>query len=375
VRVERHDPLKEEPMKREMVTRRTVEELARVKASPAVSIFVSTDRGRPGDPAAPRRLRALVDRARERVMESWPTNRSAELLDRLERVGADIDWEHPQDSVALFATSEEDHRFFLPVAVEDRVVVEQTFATRELLLSAQRSTRYRVLVLSDRRARLFEGWGTDLDEVIDGEFPVDVDAPMHTGAPHRDLPVHERADGAHRFVYRTVDRLLNARTAHDPLPIVVVAPERDLAYYDDVSAHERLIVARVPGNHTYAGAHAIGALVAPHVERALVERHNATVGAIDRAAGQHRVELGPEAIWDTAIAGRGELLVVEDGFRYPARVVDGRLVPPDGTHDRFVVDDAVDEMIEAVLLHGGDAVIVEPGQLGDYAPIALARRY
>jgi hypothetical protein len=358
-----------------MITRRTVEELARVHAAPAVSIFVSRDGNgsRNGKPA--NRLRALVDVARRRVVEAWGTNGTATLLDRLERVGAEVDWRYATDTVAIYATCDEDHVVLLDAPVDDRVVVEETFATRELLRAAQRSTRFRALVLSDRRARLFEGWGSRLDEVVDGVFPIDVEAPMHTAAPHRDLPVHQHAEGAHRFVYRAVDRALNERTVRAPLPIVLVAPERDLAYFDEVTAHRRLIVARVSGNYTHANADEIGTLVAPHIAGAVAARHDATVGAIERAAGQHRVALDLNAIWAAAMSGRGQLLVVEDGYQVPACVVDGVLGPPGTCDERNAVADAVDEIIEAVLLQGGDAVIVEPGRLGQYAPIALAMRY
>jgi hypothetical protein len=358
-----------------MVDRRVVEALARVHASPAVSIFSSTDRERPGNQEGPRRLRVLVDEARRRLVESWGEEETAKLVDRLERAGAGVDWGHPGDAVAIYATADEEHVFMLPIAVRDRVVIEETFATRELLLASQRAAPYRVLALSEQRARLFEGSGTRLEEVVGSGFPVDVEAPKHTGTPHRDLPVHDPAAGAHRFVFRAVDRALNERSARAPLPIVVVAPERDLAYFDEVTAHDRLIVARVAGDHTRASAGEIATVVAPHVERALVARRHETIEAIERAAGEHRVALDVIGAWIAAVEGRGRLLVVEDGYTFPARLVDGVLVPSAGTEGRHALDDAVDEIIEAVLVNGGDAVIVEPGQLGPYAPIALALRY
>jgi hypothetical protein len=358
-----------------VIDRTAVERLARVHAEPAVSILFTTDHHLPGDEAGPRRLRAMLDEARRRVAAEWDDDRAAKVLDHLERAGAAIDWRHPLDAVAIFATADDEYTFQLPVPVRDRVVIEATFATRELLLATQREVRYRVLVLSGEQARLFEGTGARVREVVDGRFPFSVEAPVHTTPSHRDLPRHDAAAGAHRFVYRSVDRVLNECSAREPLPIVVVAPERDLAYFDDVTAHARLIVARVAGDHARDGAARIATLVEPYVREAFAARDAATIGVIEEAASRHALALGVPAVWAAAMEGRGRLLVVETGFSCPARLVDGVPIPVAEGDGSLELDDAVDEIIEAVLVRRGEAVLVEPGELGQYAPIALALRH
>jgi release factor family 3 len=359
----------------DVIDHHLVETMARVQAFPAVSIFLNTDRHRPGNVEDPRRLRVLVDEARQRLADSWDKDDSAKLVDRIERVGGDIDWGHPDDALALYVTSDEEHIFRLPMPVRERVVIEETFATRELLLAAQIAARFRVLVVSEDAARMFEGAGRRLHEVHGAGFPMASLVPKPGSAPHRDLPVHETAAAAHRFVFRAVDRNLGERNAADPLPLAVVAPERDLAYFDEVTAHSDSIVARIAGDHTHAHPAEIAALVVPHVQAAFEARHATAVGTIEQAATEHRVALTIPQIWAAAMEGRGRVLVVEDDFTYPAHVVGGVLVPRGGSDSAHAVEDAVDEIIEAVLLHGGDAVIVGPGRLGQYEPIALALRY
>ena len=76
-----------------------------------------------------------------------------------------------------------------------------------------------------------------------------------------------------------------------------------------------------------------------------------------------------------AMDGRLEMVVVEDGYSVAARLVDGRLLPAADATAPDVIDDAVDEVIEAVLRHGGGAVIVGDGQLAGFDRIAAVARY
>lgn len=68
---------------------------------------------------------------------------------------------------------------------------------------------------------------------------------------------------------------------------------------------------------------------------------------------------------------------MEEDFHFPARVdATGRiLTPAKDVTAPDVIDDAVDEIIEAVLLKQGQVVFVEPGRLADAERIALILRY
>ena len=76
-----------------------------------------------------------------------------------------------------------------------------------------------------------------------------------------------------------------------------------------------------------------------------------------------------------AVDGRVATLVVEDRYAIAARIVNGQLEHADDREAPDVIDDIVDETIEAVLRHDGTAVIVADGELAAHDRIAAVLRY
>ena len=68
-------------------------------------------------------------------------------------------------AIALFASDVHDAEVILPIPVDDRVVVDPTFATRDLVRALARHPRVRVVVASERQVRVLEGWSGQLAEI------------------------------------------------------------------------------------------------------------------------------------------------------------------------------------------------------------------
>jgi hypothetical protein len=80
--------------------------------------------------------------------------------------------------------------------------------------------------------------------------------------------------------------------------------------------------------------------------------------------------------WLASRQERPEMLLVEEGMSYPARITtDGDWIAPaaDVEHPD-VVDDAVDELIETVLARGGKVTLVADGRLAPHDGVALTVR-
>jgi hypothetical protein len=364
------------------MTRHDVLALQAHRSYPSVSILLPTHRTSPDNKRDPILLKNLLAEATERLQALLGARGAAPLVASLEAQAAAVDLRHTLDGLAIYANEAHAGAYLLPVPLKARVVIDDTFATRDLIYALNRSPRYWVLALSEKPTRLFEGVRETLIEVHAGGFPLE-----HTG-PGGALSLPELIDKSkyedeqHRQFFRRVDRHLDPFLKGDPLPLCLVGVERWMAHYREV-AKDRVVTASLTGNHDQTSPTDLGRLVWPVMERALSAERLHALDALDLAVGAQRVASGIADVWQRAHDGRGALLLVEEGYHQAAKLAaEGDLLPigegeagaPEG-FDEAIIDDAVDVISEAVLAGKGEVVFVDDGTLAGHGRIALTLRY
>ncbi|TVQ89926.1 MAG: hypothetical protein EA397_13270 [Deltaproteobacteria bacterium] len=267
---------------------------------------------------------------------------------------------------------------YLPYALESRVVVDETFATRDLWLAWARSESYRVLVLSEKPTRLYDAVREDLEELIGHGFPRVHNAP---GGATR-LPGGQGINAAtvrqnhHLNFFRAIDSSISAIQNEDEQPLVIVGVQRYLGYWDNITNNKPAILATLEGAHDKTPPHELGALVWPRVREALAAKEQAEAQAARDAVGQGKGAAGLAQAWRAAAEGRVSVLVVDEHYHEPGIVDEtGMVLTP--TKDRTapgVIDDAVDDLVENVAAFGGRVVFVDGG-IDDLQRIAAVLRY
>jgi hypothetical protein len=267
----------------------------------------------------------------------------------------------------------------LPFTLKARVNVGETFLTRDLVFAMNRTPRYWTLVLSEKPTRLYAGTRDDLIEIQDGGFPSVHEGPGGEQSLPGGFGIKKSAyrDEYHRQFFRQIDAALKPFMADDPLPLAVVGVVRFLAFFNEVTDYKDSILTTLQGSHDKTSPHELGKLVWPLVKDAFTEQRQQELSELNRAVGERRFASAIGEVWRLASEGRGQLLLVEEGFHFPARVDEtGRhLTPADDVTAPDVIDDAVDEIIETVLSKQGRVVFVENGQLEMHQRIALTLRY
>jgi hypothetical protein len=177
--------------------------------------------------------------------------------------------------------------------------------------------------------------------------------------------------------FRQVDTALSQAMGADTIPIALTGVDANIGFFTQVSRHGNLVIATIPGNYDSAPPHALAALVWPVVEKRLVERQEEVFRELGEAVGAGRVASGISEAWRAAIEGRGDLLVVEKDYSEPGRLDDTGLVltPVKNADGPGMLEDAVDELIEAVFLRGGRVAFVSNDSLRDHTRLALILRY
>jgi hypothetical protein len=347
---------------------------------PALSILVPTHRTSPDNQQDPIRVKNLVDEAKNRLLEEFNQRELAPLFEKLDALVDEIDYVYALDGLAIFVSNDFAKKYYIPFMLKPRVVVDETFATRDLVRAMNRTNRYWVVALSEQPSRLFEATRETLVEVNDFDFPMELGRKGgERGAQAVRMSQGAYRDEHHRKFFRDVVDGVVAARQEDNLPVVVVGVDRYIAFFRELFPQSEAIIATVNGNYDHATAHEIGEVVWPQVKDAFMNKRNDVLDELGTAVGARQFVSTVGEVWEYAHDGRGSVLVVEDNFKYPARISeDGRRitkVEQEEIEAPDVVDDAVDEIIEAVMLQGGRVEFVDDGTLSDHRGIALITRY
>jgi Bacterial archaeo-eukaryotic release factor family 3 len=335
---------------------------------PAVSVLLPTHRTFPDNRQDTILLGKLLDEAATRLRDAnLPHGIAEEVIGSLETAAAAADLDHAAEALVLFAApGGEHHTFSLPyVHPRARVVIGQSFATRDLVAAQEHVWNYWALVLSEQPTRLWSGTGERLTESTAGGFP------MSCGAPAEQI----KDDRRESFVRHVLGEMASV-LADDGRPLVVTGVSRCLAYFDQLApaAVRSQFIGAAEGGHDHATGPELAVIVAPALT---AERQRWQADAIDRletARSERLFAGGLGQVWDLAAAGQIRELLVEEGYLAPGRQDGGHLLPP-GDPSGEQVDDAVDTIMDAVLDGGGEVIFVPDGALESAQRIAASLRY
>ena len=322
------------------------------------------------------RLKNLLAQTEQQLREKYEARQITGVLNRLHALADGVDTQRHIGGLAIFANPNFGRVMYLATPLEERVVINHNFATREIVRALLASPRYRVLSLTEHGAQLYEGRRDRLHPVQNVGFPltsgvegVQTELPGTYG-----VEVSALENSQVRDFFQRVETALKEVADHDPLPLALAGVERTLAYFDKVAggnADEKFnVVARLHGNYEKVGLAEMEAKLWPIVEPALHGNRERAKARLEEAVGPGRAAFGLQKVWEHANTGRIDTLLVEKDYRQSARIVPGEM--PAGTLEigdnsgngaGQMLPDAVDEIIEIVMKNSGDVVFVESNEL------------
>lgn len=361
------------------MNRHDIQLLQAIQGYPALSILLPTHRTSPDNRQDPIRVKNLATEAADRLLREFSKREVQPLLDNLDAIVREIDYRHALDGLAIFVNQDFARKFYLPFTVAERVIIDESFATRDLVMGMNRSPRYWVLALSEKPTRLFEGAHDTLVEITDYGFPMVHEGPGGEAALPGGFGVNKSAyrDERSRQFFRQVDEAFDEVAKDDPLPLLVVGVDRHLSFFDEVSSHGSLVAGTMLGNHDTTSAHDLGKLLWPLVLEAKEARRQELLQELDAAVGAQRFSSTLGEAWLQAQMGRVATLLVEEDYHQPARLSESGmlLTVVDEAGDPDVLEDAVDDLIELVLQKGGEAFFFDDGALATHGRVAAILRY
>ncbi|MEU0298099.1 chemotaxis protein [Streptomyces sp. NPDC006175] len=361
-----------------------LQELRATRPYPAVSLTMPTHRRAPDNTQDAVRLRNLVTEAGNRLdADPRVTHETRKAVKaQLDRAAADVDQRRALESLVILADTDGYQIWQLPRTAPERVVLSDSYLTRNLVAAKAGADLFWVLTVSAEHAALWSG----TNEVLRAEdrhgFPL---SPPHENFdPERQA----RSGGAPslyssedtRSFFRTVDGKLRGVLAADPRPLFLVGLPQALSLLEDVGECAKSAACKVPKGTT---AETTAPELAGELKGALddwrAQSDAAVRDRLDTARGAKSFTSGLDEVWTAAGESRVALVAVEEHFQQTVRVTDSHLLPVDpaevAPEDDGVREDIVDELIETVLDNGGEVVFVADDSLAGHGRIAAALRF
>ncbi len=343
---------------------------------PSISIFMPTQRKYPESRQNKINVKTLAARIKEQLSGEFDKNRADEIMSRVDTAIEEIDFEHPGSGLAVFVSDDVAKSYNLPFAVKERVVVDKTFETRELVYTYNRSNPYYVIVLDEKLIKIYSGSLQKLSPVKHPKLPLE--SPVAQG-PDITGRAAENEDRLKNY-FREADHILRELVLGEKIPFIVTGTEKEIAYYKEVTSLSELTLGTVHGSYSKCPLPELAERVWPALKAGYYKEQEKVLLEADKAEGAKRLAAGIEKVWQTAQEGRGMKLLVEAGYEYPERVYSAKefqagVYPAKPGENGEVLDDAVDDVIETVLAAGGEVIFFEDGRLESYNRIAMILRY
>jgi hypothetical protein len=336
--------------------RALLSELQRRSGYPCVTLLVNTTPGEWLDRQQLTTVERFIADADRRLTNDVDDDVRLQVVASLWALRAEAEAITNSEALAICASPTYATVVKLGRPVVERLVIDDTFATRDLVADVHRTATFRVVTVSEHIVRLLYGDRNRLAEQLDERWPL----------------VREEDQSVASWS-RAVVHALRAEQRRHSVPTVVAGVERSVQRA--LGAAELRTVGVVHGNHDRSGWDELHRVTWPLVEGWIEADRMRALERLDGARSQRRFAGGLDEVWALAMEGRLELVVVEDTYAVSARVIDGRLEPTEERESPDVVDDIVDEIVEAVIRHSGGAVIVPDGSLADHDRIAAVARY
>jgi Bacterial archaeo-eukaryotic release factor family 3 len=327
------------------------------RAYPSVTLLVNTTAGSTLLPAESSTILRLAADADRRLSGDVPTDVRLLVASKIRELVDAQSTQRSGQSLVICVSPEHAAAVHLSTPVEERLIIDDSFATRDLVADLNRTALYRVVTVSERKSRMFVGDRQRLVEDRSDGWPM------------------EREESTSREAWsNAVAANLRSEQAAHPMPIVFAGVESSIRKTIRSSSVEA--IGLVAGNHDRTGWVDLHNSAWPLVSDWLRTKTQRSMERLDEARSARRFAGGLAEIWPLAAQGRIETLVVEQGFSMAARIDEhGEIHEATDFESPDVIDDLVDEAIEAVLSAGGAAVFVDDGELAEHDRIAAVLRF
>ncbi|MGO3183678.1 MAG: baeRF3 domain-containing protein [Aequorivita sp.] len=353
-----------------------LKELKDIRSENCITIIMTTHRTKPDYLNDGLSLKKLIKEAEDRLMADTDKRNAKSLVEKLNKLAGEIDHSQNIESLMLFVNEDVAEYTRLPIKVEDRVVIDETFATRDLIRAMHLESHYYVLVLSQEKIRFIEALNGKVIQEFGKPFPFENTQFFSKNRAANAIASKQTSLIAEYF--NQADKQVNDLRKANPLPVLICGLEENHNEYMKIADKKDSIYnVFLDKNKINDPAHSIVEEAWEVVKGYVVKVNNERKEELKKAVGENKFLSDTNEIWNAISEGKIQTLFIEQGLFQPAVMKDDEIVyvSDEERNDTGVIDDVFDEMIESNMNFGGDVVFLPKGELSKFNGFGAVTRY
>jgi len=353
-----------------------LQKVKNITSESCVTIVLNTNRTQPDNKVDSITLKNLCKRAEERLLAHESKKEVEGLIQQIKELASQIDHSSNQESLILFVNEDMAEYTRLPILVNDRVVIDRTFATRDLVRALHKQFNYLVLVLSQQKVRMIEAFNDKVVKEYDKDFPIRNTQFYATSKV--EISNATRQTNLIAEFFNRVDKEVNKVRHQNPLPVLLCSEKSNYHEYLKVADQKGSIFESfLRKNYLDEKPHHIVGEAWVLVKEQLIQRINLRKQELMEAVNKGNFLSDINDIYKGILAGKVRTLFLEEGLFQPGKIENGTIsfVSEDERTQKMVIDDIYDELIEINLNFGGETVFLPKGEISHFKGFGAVTRY
>ncbi len=365
----------------------TLNRLLSVKNRPCLSVIVPQYRLSRERMQNPELFRKAIRKAKS-ILKRNPSAQGQLMMEKLEGLIKAYKPDYSMSGVGLFVSTDISEILYFPFDVNERIIHDTSFETRDLLYLKQLLSTYYVLVLGKKSVSLYSASGNELMEIRDGFFPAHYEEEYEYARPSlgtsfgKSLKAFEKDKSIVNKArvesfYKEAGNQLTTYLNRNSMPLLISGTKKHIADFYSATHLKEKVAAEISGSFSDKNFFDLRTKAWNGYVKFNQAKAKVKIKELEEKDTPHKLAKGIQEVWQASHEGRGLHLMVEKDYFCKSYLRDGDPVlylnPPKVKYT--LVPDAVDEIIETVLEKGGRIEFMEERALKRFDSIALLLRY
>jgi hypothetical protein len=311
-----------------------------VKYLPAVSIIL------PFQPVITKKnkieysLMLIMKKIEQELLANYPAENAVPVILKLQNVVRNLNYITHKKSIAIFVSPVIEKVYYLDIEVRQKIVVDDSFEMRDILLSKKQTPQYLVMLLNTDSSKMYEGNCSVLN-LIKSNL--------------------SNKTGLHGFI-KEMDHGLAIILKSYSLPVFIMGTKNELDLFKKITANKKDIIQHIELSNELKDLAEMRKIILPYELNWKNLKEIYLLNRIKKAREADKLVVGIDNVWNNALRNNGKLLIIETKYLAP-KMQTKKQSRGNKDHLRgnpFYIKDEVVEFVDEELLHEyGQIVLIE----------------